>query len=431
MRSSDSGVSSALSVMPQAPLVSVCIPSFNHGRFLAEAIESALRQTFRSFEIVIVDDGSADDSLDVARDYERRHRDVIRVFTHDDRRHCGIARTGNLAIARARGRYWAGLCSDDSWPADKLAREVQVAEGLPRVGIVYSYATPMDEQGRRISGRVLGADLTRTRRPVERLLQGNVISGITVLARREALVAAGLHDPDLLYQDWHLWLRVLARWEVAFVGAPLAHYRLHASNTMGLSSPTFDVAKHSRAVMLKLRMEALEVGGRLADARTRALIELQIAFYSFVLGENRLADEAVQSAFELDPRLTEDAEFLKNWLVRREINALHPRMTRQDRQSAIETLRDGRDGVETTAPERSSFALWFQDRAPVRQRRRLRREAIAIQYLAAALAGLHSGERLRASLDTCRALRVDPRLLRVLHEAIAERRVRPVESGPT
>jgi alpha-1,3-rhamnosyltransferase len=381
------------------PLVSVCIPSFNHGQYLAEAIESALRQTFHSFEIVIVDDGSTDDSLDIAQAYGRRHPGRIRVMTHPGHRNHGIAATANLALRSARGRYWAGLCSDDVWLPDRLQRQIGVLERCPRVGIVYGRATAIDQNGLELSGRILGADITRSGRPLDRLLQANLIPATSILARRDALIASGLHDGELSYQDWHLWLVVLAHWDAAFIPHVLARYRLHPSNTVGVSSSVDEQALDARAVMLKLQSQAPHIGGRLEDARTRALIELQIAFYSFVLGEYEPAATALRLAFAHDSTLLGDKSFVLDWLARRAVSALHP-------------TADG------------CFAAWFVDHAPVpRGRRWLQRDVVALRYLANASRNIRAGARWRGGLNVVNALRVEPRLLRVAHGARDERRL--------
>src|SRR4051812_1969316 len=95
------------------PLVSVTIPSYNHARFLPEAIESVLAQTYDNIELIIVDDGSTDESLTIARDYAARFPEQIRVHTHPDGRNHGISKTANLALSLIRGKYWNGLASDD------------------------------------------------------------------------------------------------------------------------------------------------------------------------------------------------------------------------------------------------------------------------------------------------------------------------------
>src|SRR6476660_5130840 len=122
------------------PRVSVCIPSYNHAPYLAEAIDSVLAQTYRDFEIVLVDDGSTDDSLEIAQGYAARFPDVVRVLTHANHANLGISETVNLAYQESRGEFWSGLPSDDMLYPDKLERQVAFLDAHPNIGWLYSHA---------------------------------------------------------------------------------------------------------------------------------------------------------------------------------------------------------------------------------------------------------------------------------------------------
>src|SRR5437660_1542486 len=130
------------------PTVSICIPSYNHAAYLPAAIESALGQSYRDLEVVIVDDGSADDSLEIARAYERREPDRVRVLTHPGRANLGTAATANLARRHARGAFWSGLPSDDVLHPNRIGRLLRRFAQRPDLDILYSYARYIDESGR-------------------------------------------------------------------------------------------------------------------------------------------------------------------------------------------------------------------------------------------------------------------------------------------
>jgi glycosyltransferase involved in cell wall biosynthesis len=110
-------------------LVSVIMPCYNGERYLAEAIESALHQTYRPIEVIVVDDGSTDRSREVAERFAERIRYARRT-------HAGIAGTRNHGVALARGEYLAFLDADDLWSQDKLQRQVAVFEADATIGIV-------------------------------------------------------------------------------------------------------------------------------------------------------------------------------------------------------------------------------------------------------------------------------------------------------
>jgi glycosyltransferase involved in cell wall biosynthesis len=209
-----------------SPIVSVVIPCFNYGRFLRDAVASVRSQTFAEHEIIVVDDGSTDDTEDVARELGA----AIRYLCQSNQ---GPAAARNTGIAAARGRYIGFLDADDMWHPEKLARQVPILDARPEVVLVYADSTYFDsatgcEVGRHrdrfahYEGRVLG-----------RLVEaGNFIPSPTPLVRRAILEDVGGFDASLRgmpTEDWDLWVRVAARGEVAYIDESLARYRLHGA----------------------------------------------------------------------------------------------------------------------------------------------------------------------------------------------------------
>src|SRR5512136_490019 len=111
--------------MYKKQLVSVCITSYNHARYLPQTIDSVLAQTWQNLEIIIVDDGSADNSHELLLDYQQQHPDKIRYYWHAGHANRGISASCNLALEKAQGEYFAWLGSDDYWLPHKLARQLQ------------------------------------------------------------------------------------------------------------------------------------------------------------------------------------------------------------------------------------------------------------------------------------------------------------------
>ena len=303
----------------RAPLVSVCIPSFNHARFLPAAIESVLAQTYRNIELIIVDDGSTDESLVIARGYAARYPDRIKVFVHDDHGRRGISATSNLAFQKSSGDYWCGLSSDDAYIADKVERQVAFMARHPDVGMLYGRAVLIDETGRSL-GYPPVRDLSRESDPLSRLLEGNCIFAQTVMVRRQCFEKVGLEgysDEKLDYSDWELWIRIAANYKVAFLARPTAYYRIHATNTSLGQSPEIQRARHLE-VMTLIERKGLMIGGSLARPFNRALVKLQLAYLYFCSGDQGVASRAIEAAFEIEPRILLDFRFLSGWLLRRQ-----------------------------------------------------------------------------------------------------------------
>jgi glycosyltransferase involved in cell wall biosynthesis len=123
--------------MTEKGLVSVIIPFHNRERFLGEAIDSVLRQTYAHWELILVDDGAMDRSTEIARSYAGQSSGRIAYLEHPEHRNCGVTRTRNLGAENSQGEYLAFLDSDDVWFPEKLKEYVSLMEAHPTAGCVY------------------------------------------------------------------------------------------------------------------------------------------------------------------------------------------------------------------------------------------------------------------------------------------------------
>ncbi len=209
-------------------LVSVLIPVFNGSKYLRQAIDSVLAQTYPALEIVAVDDGSTDDSAAILAAYGDR----VRCFRQPNSGSVGIAR--NACLREARGEYLAFLDQDDWWLPTKVARQVAVVRADERIGLVhtevayYYEATgalgpPQNPRAR--PGEMVGACY-------EALLLGNPICNSSVLLRSDTIGRVGGCDVAIrgnTVQDYDLWLRIAqGGFHFGFVGTPETVFRLHA-----------------------------------------------------------------------------------------------------------------------------------------------------------------------------------------------------------
>jgi glycosyltransferase involved in cell wall biosynthesis len=206
-----------------SPLVSVVVPNYNCGRFLADAIASVLAQTYEARELIVVDDGSTDNSLEVAA----RYGDRIRVIAQ---RNQGVSAARNAGIACSRGALVAFLDADDRWHSQKLAKQVPLFAN-PTVGLVYCAVEYVDEQL-----RPLGTNLTGRRGRVLReiaLLRGTVVlaGGSTAVVRRSSFEKAGVFDLEMsTAADWDMWRRIACHEEIDVVREPLTQYRMRPAS---------------------------------------------------------------------------------------------------------------------------------------------------------------------------------------------------------
>lgn len=225
------------------PSVSVIIPTHNRVRYLSEAIRSVLAQTFTDFELIIVDDGSTDETEELVRSFRDRR---IRYLWQS---HQGISAARNAAIRSARGQYVAHLDSDDIWLPNILGVEV-AAFCDPRIGVVYSRAQAMDQTGRPLP-ILVGIPQRYPDDSLLSLLHSNVTAAIVVMVRRSCFDRVGFFDESMIVAgDWDMWLRLSRRYRFFFVDKVLARFRFHPGRITS-STDLSDVLKFRRRVLDK------------------------------------------------------------------------------------------------------------------------------------------------------------------------------------
>lgn len=198
--------------------VSIVIANYNYARFLGEAIESALAQTHPPLEVIVVDDGSTDDSVAVAKRYP------VRII---EKANEGVARTRNRGAREARGEYVVFLDADDVLAPEFVAR---CHAALRDTGAAYAY-TEVEKFG-------LQTGLLHTRAFDGRaLFEGNYIP-VTTLLRRDVFLDAGGFDPTWpAHEDHELWARLFVRgYSGTYVRAPLLRYRFHGHSRNALTT---------------------------------------------------------------------------------------------------------------------------------------------------------------------------------------------------
>jgi glycosyltransferase involved in cell wall biosynthesis len=300
--------------MKKNPKVSVFIASYNHAPYLPECLDSILAQTYRDFEIVIVDDGSTDESPEIIRSYQRQYPDRVFYYTHPGHENKGISASCNLAISKSRGEYLAWIGSDDAWFLDKLELQVKLLDDFPQYGLVYGYAQNMNESGK-ILPRLIGKDITLDVNPLGCILQSCSPPAMTIMIRRGCLEEVGLFDEDLVNSDWELIIRISAHWKLGFIDKPLAKYRLHSSNVSKGIDPKILLERYLEMYQA-VSEKASKIGGAFLIPRNQALLSLQLAFHYYCDGKIEEAAKSLSNAFDEAPSLSEDIYGFNEWLNR-------------------------------------------------------------------------------------------------------------------
>lgn len=230
-----------------SPIVSVVVPFFNAERFIAETLESVFAQSYRDWELLLVDDGSTDDSTRIALDYATKHSSKVRYVEHDGHQNRGTCASRNLGIRNARGEYIAPLDADDVWLPHKLERQVAILDAHPEVGMVYGAywywhswtGRPEDERRDHIPGVSLPPN--RVYRSPSLLTlsyplgSGNAPSLSDLVVRREAVERVGGFEEDFrgiyqLYEDQAFLSKIYLNESVYVAGECWDRYRLHSDS---------------------------------------------------------------------------------------------------------------------------------------------------------------------------------------------------------
>jgi glycosyltransferase involved in cell wall biosynthesis len=199
--------------------VTVVIPSFNYARFVREAVDSALAQTVQPLEIIVIDDGSTDNTSEVMTAYTSN---LCVRYLHQENH--GLSAARNAGIRAARGEFIALLDADDRWKPEKLSR--QLAEFKDeQVGLVYCGREVFDEHGTR---DLNPADESKCERALELLTISTLFCPSSVIVRRRCFTEQGGFDESLRkVEDREMWIRLAKHWRFRCVSECLVEWRRH------------------------------------------------------------------------------------------------------------------------------------------------------------------------------------------------------------
>lgn len=283
-------------------LVSVVIPTFNRAAIVGRAIDSALAQSYRCIEVIVVDDGSSDDTRSVVAGYGER----VRYFHQEN---AGVSAARNLALRNARGEFVAFLDSDDVWQPWRIESQVTALGRYPEAGLVWTDMTAVDSHGRVIDERHLRVmyaahgrvNIDERLRQVETLgalsravpcalenaavrigelfdeiLLGNLLHTSTVLVRSGWIQRVGGFDPTFARagEDYEFYVRLCSVGPVIFIDAPSTLYCVGAADQLTRPAMLLEIARNNLRAIQKwvphskshLRLPAHSLRSRFADS---------------------------------------------------------------------------------------------------------------------------------------------------------------------
>jgi len=205
------------------PTISVIIPTYNRANFICETIDSVLNQTYQDYEIIVVDDGSTDDTKQVLSKYGNRI-----IYIYQENQQVGAAR--NNGIRHSKGKYIALLDSDDVWLPQKLEKDIACFELDSRIGLVYSDVIYISSDGAALYKRKLKC-------PTGDILKSIVLQNFVVLStaivRRECFEKVGMFSTDREMsgsEDAEMWIRIASQYYFGYIDEITTKYRMHQTS---------------------------------------------------------------------------------------------------------------------------------------------------------------------------------------------------------
>jgi glycosyltransferase involved in cell wall biosynthesis len=221
---------------PAMPLVSVRIPAYNHAPYIERCLDSVINDDYPNKELVIIDDGSRDDTYALIRDWAEKNGDrlPIRHFTQPN---AGLCNTLNRLIDLCRGEYLVSLASDDVLLPGGIARRVRYLQEHAAEMAVIGDCQVIAEDDRPLHAsameQLFHADKRRylTKEGIKEQVVGRwAVAGPALMVRKDIYDIIGRYDSHYLVEDWHLYLRMVERDLLGFVPETVSAYRLHANN---------------------------------------------------------------------------------------------------------------------------------------------------------------------------------------------------------
>lgn len=201
------------------PKITVYIPAHNNEKYLTKAIQSVLDQKFNDWELIVIDDGSRDNTREILRKFE--HQAKIKIIYQENK---GLTITNNIALRIANGEYIIRLDGDDFLDENALLVLSNVLDTHPEVGLVYPDWYNVDEDSEII-------DIERRNKVNESILFDMPAHGACTMIRKRCLLELGGYNENISCQDgYDLWLRFIERYKIYNVNCPLFYYRRHEKN---------------------------------------------------------------------------------------------------------------------------------------------------------------------------------------------------------
>jgi glycosyltransferase involved in cell wall biosynthesis len=215
--------------MPDFPLVSIAAINYNNAQYIIDTLDSINGQTYPNIELIIVDDCSTDNSVELIKGWLKGCTRQYKFICHEENK--GVCVACNTGLKNSTGKYFSAIGTDDSLIREKIDKQVDLLEATGNeVGALYSDAYLMDVNGAPLEGFFIQNHRQFSTNPsgniYQTLLQGNYLPAMSLLIKRSVLEDIGVFDEGLVYEDYDMWLRIARKYEIIFSDFVSVKYRI-------------------------------------------------------------------------------------------------------------------------------------------------------------------------------------------------------------
>ena len=290
--------------MNSPPLITVIALCYNHAQYLTECLEGIRKQTHQPLELIIMDDCSADHSVEVIREWISKHQVICHFIPH--KKNAGICKSLNEALSFAHGEFVSITSTDDVWLEDKLEQQIKVFQSRgPNTGVVYSDAIQIDSKGQVLESLFIESHRKLPVMPQGKifsvLLEGNFIPAPSVLIRRSCYDTVGTYNEELCYEDYDMWLKISQHYEFAFCPVIGTKYRFLDHSLSRKMSKQLSFQRHDSN--FKISKKFLELNGleKSNQKKLKAMLSHNV-FYLAGFNCPNIMDH-LKYAMRVDPRI--------------------------------------------------------------------------------------------------------------------------------
>ena len=231
-------------------MISIIVSIYNSDKTLSKMIDSVLSQTYQDFELILINDGSSDNSFNIMKDYLEKDNRIILI----DKENSGLTKSLNIGLKRVNGKYISRIDADDIWKKDKLEKQIKFLETNNHYALVGTAYDEIDKEGKIMYLKQRTPLLTTNDNIINNIVKFNPFFHSSVLFRKEVLGTIGFYNEEFKYtQDYEFWVRIMSKLKVANLDEVLASRR-YSENMISISKE-----KEQRMYAIKAKLLAIKL----------------------------------------------------------------------------------------------------------------------------------------------------------------------------